>query len=389
MSKTVMNLLDKVLGPNTWVGRALRAPANFLLRRALKEMRREKKDVRHALAKLRGEAEDLRRAVSGIHCETRTARVKAQGMQAEITALAEQVSTLARRDEITALAEQVSNLARRCERVSNLETLLLEHPKIYTRNATVLGGKTAAFPSPVVSIIVPTWNRADVIGEAIESVLAQSFADWELIIVDDGSTDRTEDAVARFADPRIRYHKKDHAGQCVARNHALRLAKGALIAYLDSDNLWYPDFLACAVAAFAVDPSTESAYGGRVGDPPVPRLLFEPFDRERLLERSFIGMSSFIHRRALYERFGGFDENLRALEDWDLVLRYTQETPARRLPVLAVRYRVMDEDHRVTAMEALAPNHEKSFANGIRKESKKLAYSSQQCAAPSSAQSDQ
>jgi glycosyl transferase family 2 len=350
MPKTVRNRGDDLLGPGAWLGRKLRAPINFLLRRAqaelrgqLAETRRELTDARREITALSRELAELRRdtnafnpAVAELHKDTRLVRDKTKALRKDMTA------------HMTALAE----------RISSLETLLLEHPKMHTGNAAACG-PTTAFPSPAVSIVLPTWNRAGLTGEAIESVLAQSFADWELIVVDDGSTDDTEQAVARFADSRIRYSKKDHAGQCAARNHALRLAKGALIAYLDSDNIWYPDFLACAVAAFAADPSMESAYGARVAEPPKEkRLLFEPFDREKLLKRSFIGMSSFIHRRALYERFGGFDESLRALEDWDLVLRYTQETPAHRLPVLAVRYRVID-GKRVTDIEALEPNHDK------------------------------
>jgi len=242
-----------------------------------------------------------------------------------------------------------------------LEALLLEHPKAHTGNPAVLSGTGSAFPSPAVSIIMPTWNRAGVVGEAIESVLAQSFADWDLIVVDDGSTDNTEEVVAAFADSRIHYRKIDHAGQCAARNCALLFAKGALIAYLDSDNIWYPDFLRSAVAAFASDRSIESAYGALVSEVHLPEgqlLLFAPFDRETLLTGNFIGMSSFVHRRGLYERFGGFDETLSRLVDWDLILRYTRETPARRLPVLAVRVRRVD-DKRVTDTEAVWPNYEK------------------------------
>jgi GT2 family glycosyltransferase len=93
------------------------------------------------------------------------------------------------------------------------------------------------------------------------------------------------------------------------------------------------------LAVSAADPSIDSAYGARVSDAPnEKRLWFDPFDRHKLLKANFIGMSCFIHRRTLYERFGGFDEDLRALEDWDLALRYTQQSPARRLPILAVRY---------------------------------------------------
>jgi hypothetical protein len=72
-------------------------------------------------------------------------------------------------------------------------------------------------------------------------------------------------------------------------------------------------------------------------------ILFRPFDRERLLADNYIGMSTFMHRRQLIDRYGAFDEELGSLEDWDLILRYTAHAPAYRLPALAVRYRVMDE----------------------------------------------
>ncbi len=328
MPKTIRNLLDNLLGADTRLGRALRAPTNFLLRRATAEMRRETKSLSSTMAKMSQKTKAMHDNAKGLH-------KKMEALHREMAALHKETAALA-------------------ARMSNLEALLLEHPKAHS-------GKSANFPSPAVSIIMPTWNRAGLIAEAIESVLAQSFADWELIIVDDGSTDNTDEVVARFADSRIRYHRKDHAGQCAARNHALRLAKGTLVAYLDSDNIWYPGFLSLAVAAFAADSSVESAYGARVSEARNEMcLLFEPFDREKLLKRSFIGMSCFIHRRALYERFGGFDEDLCAYEDWDLALRYTEETPARRLPVLAVRYRAIDAN-RVTAIEAMAVNREKVF----------------------------
>jgi hypothetical protein len=265
------------------------------------------------------------------------------------------------REQVAALRKDTArDRARLAERISNLEALLLEHPRAQTGDATVLTGKGAVFPSPVVSIVMPTWNRAGIVGQAIESVLAQSFTDWELIVADDGSTDDTEETVARFADPRIRYQRQEHAGQCAARNHALRLARGQLIGYLDSDNIWYPEFLASAVAAFAADPSIQCAYGAIISEMHQrdSRLLFVQFDRDKLLKGNFIGMSSFLHRRELYERLGGFDETLTRLADWDLILRYTQDTQARRLPVLAGRVRRMD-DKRVSDTVAIGENREK------------------------------
>jgi glycosyltransferase involved in cell wall biosynthesis len=241
-----------------------------------------------------------------------------------------------------------AELARSRERLDKLELLLTEHPEAASRSLQ-------PFSSPVVTVIMPTWNRAGVIGAAIRSVQAQSHADWELIVIDDGSTDGTADIVGSLAatDRRIRYQPQAHSGQCVARNHALRLARGALIAYLDSDNLWYPHFLAAAVALMAARPDVDCAYGAMITEwhhIAEHRILFEPYDRKRLLEGNYIGMSTFVHRRSLVDRYGGFDEGLSSLEDWDLILRYTSHAPAHCLPVLAVRYRVVD-DIRVSETE--------------------------------------
>jgi len=232
-------------------------------------------------------------------------------------------------------------------RVEKLERLTVEHPEVASVTAP-----HPAFPSPAVSVITPTWNRADLVGAAIRSVQAQRFADWEMLVIDDGSTDNTEAVMAGFAaDPRVRFVRREHAGQCAARNHALSIARGAIVAYLDSDNVWYPGYLAAAVATYASRPEVDCAYGAMVTDAHWDKhILFEPFDRKRLEQANFIGMSTFSHRRALYERFGGFDETLTTLEDWDLILRYSQHAPAYRLPFLAVRYRVMDRK-RVTVAQ--------------------------------------
>lgn len=98
--------------------------------------------------------------------------------------------------------------------------------------------------SELVSIIMPSYNTARFIAQTIESVLAQTYQNWELIIVDDCSTDDTDAVVAAFADPRIRYLKnKKNSGAAVSRNYALREAKGRWIAFLDSDDLWVPEKL--------------------------------------------------------------------------------------------------------------------------------------------------
>jgi hypothetical protein len=104
--------------------------------------------------------------------------------------------------------------------------------------------KTDFMPGPgergVVSIIIPCFNRADIVGETIESVLAQSYDRFEVIVIDDGSTDNTREVVARYADPRIRYFYKANGGLSAARNSGLEAARGEFIAFLDSDDVWRP-----------------------------------------------------------------------------------------------------------------------------------------------------
>jgi len=205
----------------------------------------------------------------------------------------------------------------------------------------------AGAAAPLVSIVLPTRNRAACVADAIESVLAQSYPHWELLVVDDGSEDDTADVLARFADPRIRHFAIAHAGCSAARNHALRHARGELVAYIDSDNTWFPGFLAGAVAAFAAEPGLELGYAVLASEAHVPgqlTLIGPDFDPDFLKLANYIDLNVVVHRRALYESLGGFDETLRRMVDWDLLLRYTQARPARLLPVLGARYRVRDRE---------------------------------------------
>jgi hypothetical protein len=207
-------------------------------------------------------------------------------------------------------------------------------------------GDIFGLPSPVVSVSMVSRNRAYCIGDAIRSVQAQSFTDWELIVIDDGSTDDTRAAVARFTDdPRIRYVRQRPLGMAAARNHSLRLARGQFIAYLDDDNLLYPDFLAAAVLTFSRLPDVDCLYGARIDEASsvrVNRIFFESFERARLLRYNIIDMGMLVHRRGLLDRYGGIDENIEIACDWDFALRITRDKPAHRMLAPAVRYRSID-----------------------------------------------
>ena len=194
----------------------------------------------------------------------------------------------------------------------------------------------------LVSVIIPTWNRERVLGRAIESVLAQTHTNWESLVVDDGSTDGTRTLVARcLGDPRIRYLHQPHRNACAARNLALGQARGEIVAYLDSDNWWYPGNLTGVARAFAADRALQCVYTAQLVETSEPGSCFvrcEEFDAARLRAGNYIDVSAFSHRRRLYQHYGGFDESLERLGDWDLILRYTEREKTLRLPVLGSRY---------------------------------------------------
>src|SRR5438445_2990879 len=115
-------------------------------------------------------------------------------------------------------------------------------------------------PSVKVSVVIPTYNRARVVGEAIESALAQTHGNLEAIVIDDGSTDDTAERVGRLRDPRLRYLGRAHAGVSSARNAGIAAATGDLVSFLDSDDLWKPDKLAAEVAALAGHPAAGGVF---------------------------------------------------------------------------------------------------------------------------------
>jgi len=239
------------------------------------------------------------------------------------------------------------------------ESLLAASLLALARTAIAAAGpeSTAPAAAPTVSVIMPVRDRAHIVGDAIRSVLAQTLRDWELIVVDDGSRDGIEDALARFrADPRLRVLRQPAAGVCAARNRGLGAARAPLVAYLDSDNFWFPGFLAAAAEAFAADPEIDVLYGGLVRETDAGlRLWFEPFDRDRLLVANTVDLNAVVHRRALADHHGAFDERLTRAVDLDLVLRFTAEKPAHPLPVAAACYRAHNGP-RISRDVPLAPN---------------------------------
>jgi glycosyltransferase involved in cell wall biosynthesis len=200
-----------------------------------------------------------------------------------------------------------------------------------------------------ISVVMATRNRADMVRRAVDSVRNQIYPHWELIVVDDGSTDATPAVLEqlRSEDARIVVVTSDHGGVGNARNAGLVAATADIVCYLDDDNRMEPLWLKAVAWAFDRQPNLDVLYGARIvdvddvedgGPDGMPYIHFVPFDRRRLEEANFIDLGVVAHRRLLEE--ARFDETLEALGDWDLVLRLTEASPPLALPVVASTYLV-------------------------------------------------
>lgn len=187
---------------------------------------------------------------------------------------------------------------------------------------------------PNVSVIIPTYNRAHILGRAIRSVLNQTYQDFELIIVDDGSSDSTDEVVKSFDDVRIRYlkHKKNRGG-AATRNTGIKAARGKYIAFQDSDDEWLPEKLEKQMKAFEdAPPEVGVVYTGfyRLQDGRktyIPSSKINPKEGyifNSLLKGNFITTQAVLVKRKCFDKARMFDENLPRLQDWELFLRISR-----------------------------------------------------------------
>ena len=184
-----------------------------------------------------------------------------------------------------------------------------------------------------VSIIIPTYNRGWIIKEAIESVLAQNFIDFELIVIDDGSTDNTSEILDSYRED-ITVLRQNNKGVSAARNRGLSEASGRFIAFLDSDDLWLPQKLSRQVDFFNSNPDalicqTEEIWirnNVRV-NPKKRHKKLSGMIFERSLALCLVSPSAVMIKRRLFDEIGGFDETLPACEDYDLWLRISCRYP--------------------------------------------------------------
>ncbi|WP_298992128.1 glycosyltransferase [uncultured Pseudokineococcus sp.] len=198
---------------------------------------------------------------------------------------------------------------------------------------------------PVVSVIMPTWNRQASVGRSIRSLQAQTFQDWELLVVDDGSTDDTLSVLEGYAhfDGRIKVTAAQRMGVGAARNRGISEARGEFVAFLDSDNTWEPRFLELslkgAIATGARASFSSIALVGSGGT----SYRVGGGRRQQLLVGNHVDLNALLVDRSLLLSVGGFAEDLRRTGDYDLVLRLSEHGDLTFLPFVGVVY---DDDDR-------------------------------------------
>lgn len=200
---------------------------------------------------------------------------------------------------------------------------------------------------PLVSVVIPAYNAGPFLGEALDSVFAQGYADLEVIVVDDGSTDNTREVAESYGD-RIRYIRQDNAGASAARNRGIREAKGDFVAFLDADDLWVPSKLQKQLELFDQRPElgmviTDCIAFGEWGEYVPPgdkreRLMVGDICQNIFLY-SGVGTPSVMVRREVFDKVGMFNENLPLAEDDNMWIRIAADYPVELIDEVLVRVR--------------------------------------------------
>jgi glycosyltransferase involved in cell wall biosynthesis len=227
-----------------------------------------------------------------------------------------------------------------------------------------------------VDILIPAYNTARFLPAALASVEAQTFTDWRILLIDDGSTDNTREVIAPFRERmggKLQYIWKENAGLSAARNTGLSHATAELIALLDADDEWLPERLAESVRSLDESPVAGLSYGF-VSRTDTDGRIVSTHDEMKADAEGFITRSIYTRRidlpcptitfrRACVDRVGGFDETMRATEDRDLWVRISQHYEVVRIPRVIAYYRISpaamtsDMERMFTAQRTFAEKH--------------------------------
>ena len=238
---------------------------------------------------------------------------------------------------------------------------------------------------PTVDIILPAYNAAHFLPMALDSVMGQSFADWRILLVDDGSTDETSAIAARYAErlgPKLLYLHQDNRGLPAARNTAIRHAEAEFLALLDADDVWLPHRLEASLKLFAGRPEIGLSYGLIEGIDSSGKVVGRFTDRKRhpegwiapliYMRTMDLPCPTVTLRRACVEQSGLFDETLRATEDRDLWVRIAQHFQVACVPEVIAQYRTSpqamttDPERMLRAQLQFVEKHFRSPGCGVR-----------------------
>ena len=218
--------------------------------------------------------------------------------------------------------------------------------------------------SPKVSVVIPAYNHEKFIGEAIQSVLDQTFQDFELIIINDGSTDNTEAEILKFKDDRIQYYFQSNRGLSPTLNRGIELARGEFFNFLPSDDIFLPEKLAIQLKAFEGSEEIGVVFsyhlvvdgeGREVKDDPIVDWFTVPFETKEeifpaLFERDFLSVPTALIRMDCFRRVGLFDESLKTAQDYDMWMRILKYDDLRLIKkvLLKLRWHGKNLTYRVT-----------------------------------------
>jgi glycosyltransferase involved in cell wall biosynthesis len=195
---------------------------------------------------------------------------------------------------------------------------------------------------PKVSVIIPTYNASKYLRETLDSVLAQTYQDFEVVVVDDGSTDGTVEILKSYGD-RIRWTVQEHQGQAYALNRGLQIAKGEYFAYFDADDLMRPTKLEVQARYLDEHPDVDLVYGDRycieAGRAPVLSKS-RPLDPFFLLQYDYVPRLTVMCRRSSQEKVGPFNGEITGSDDWDMWVRMSEQCRMAYLEGALVEYRI-------------------------------------------------
>jgi glycosyltransferase involved in cell wall biosynthesis len=206
--------------------------------------------------------------------------------------------------------------------------------------------------NPKVTVVIPAYNHEQYVGEAIQSVLDQTFQDFELIIINDGSTDGTESEILKFRDDRIRYYQQENRGLSATLNRGIGLATGGYFNFLPSDDAFYTEKLEMQLRIFEKDaglglvfayPQLIDATGKEIKDDPVTDWAAVPYETKEeifpaLFERDFLSAPTALIRMECFERVGLFDTSLKTAQDYDMWMRILKYYDLRLIKKPLLKY---------------------------------------------------